>query len=207
MTAKHALLTAALLLLPLASYSCGGRSAKNARSASAPAQSEQCYERRASPDSSDDAEAAPASADSEGDYGDSDDYDDSCYTGDLAAEPAASGEEDEITRLWNEIRDIRLSQGLSGEPMVSETVKVVRLSVEEIQGQQEHTPPTSQLCIDICKIDDSICKNADRICRLADTLAGNEWAAEKCSSGKASCKEASQKCADCVAAEVPGESQ
>ncbi len=196
MKARHALLPAALVL-GFASFSCGGKASQSQKTSPAAQPAGQCYERSSTAGA--DGDAAPASADSEGDY----DSDDSCFAPESAAavDPDLGREEDEISRLWNEIREQRLAAGLPAEPLVNATTKVMRLSVDEIQAKQEHEEPKSQVCIDTCKIEDSICKNADSICRLSDNLGENAWAIEKCNSGKASCQEANQKCADCVAGE------
>jgi hypothetical protein len=56
---------------------------------------------------------------------------------------------------------------------------------------------TNPDCEDICTLADSICENADRICALADQLADDEWAIQRCASGRASCERATQRCCDC----------
>ncbi len=193
MNLKHAQIAAALALA-FALVSCGGQSSKPAAMAPS-SQPDQCRERSMS-GASDSGDAATSAAESSGDY----DYDDSCFTGETTAAPLAD-ERQEITQLWNEIREMRITAGMPADPLASDSSTVQPLSVTEIQAQEEHPDPQTQLCIDTCKIEKSICKNATRICRLADNLGGNEWAAEMCNSGKASCQEATKKCATCVAAE------
>lgn len=190
MNVKHAH-NALAMVLGLALASCGGRSSKPGAMSPASSQRDQCRQPSMSGDGAD-PDSAPA-AESSGDY----DYD-SCISSDPEAAPMAS-EEEEISQLWNEIRDMRVGEGLPAEPLVSDSTNVQPLSVSEIQ--EEHADPTTQTCIATCKIEKSICKNADKICRLADNLGGNEWANEKCNSGKASCQEANKKCAACVEAE------
>lgn len=184
----------ALVAISLALASCGGRSQKPG-SASPASRSGQCYEgpRHNTGESGD----QPAAAESSEDY----DAGDSCMPDAEAGGAPDASSEAEISRLWNQIREERLAAGLSAEPLASESTQMQRLSIADIQADQDHAEPKSQLCIDTCKIEASICKNADSICRLASTLGGNEWAMEKCNSGKASCKEATIKCADCVASE------
>jgi hypothetical protein len=196
MTVRHVLFVAALAL-PLVTLSCGGRSTRSAKTAATPASMEsggQCYDRGA-PEPSADGDSPSSEA--------SGDYDADCYSpdADADADPDLGRGEDEISRLWNEIREQRLAAGLPGEPLLDATRAVTRLSVTEVQ-KREHADPKSQNCISTCKIEDSICKNADSICRLAANL-GNDWATEKCNSGKASCQEANEKCADCVEGESP----
>ena len=187
----------ALLALSLAMASCGGRSQKQT-SPSAVNSGGRCYESpRSYSESSDDSDAPSAAPDAEG----------GSYGGDYeACDPVSAPMQDtsaesEISRLSAEIRDLRLQGGLEAEPLVSEATEVESMSVEEIQSSADHAEPKSQVCIATCTIETSICKNAQSICRLADNIPDNQWAAEKCSSGKASCKEATQQCADCVAGE------
>ncbi len=59
-----------------------------------------------------------------------------------------------------------------------------------------HPAPT-QTCADSCKLSDSICDDAKKICDIATTLAGDQWAAGKCESGKTSCSDAHARCCDC----------
>ncbi len=53
------------------------------------------------------------------------------------------------------------------------------------------------LCQDVCSLSDSICDAADEICRLADQLAGDAWAAGRCSAGKDACSTARTRCCGC----------
>jgi hypothetical protein len=60
-------------------------------------------------------------------------------------------------------------------------------------------PAPSDHCSDVCKLDRSICHNQDRICELAKSLPGDDWAANKCTSARASCQSAHQRCCGCTA--------
>lgn len=59
-------------------------------------------------------------------------------------------------------------------------------------------PAPSDHCTDVCKLDTSICRNQDRICELAKSLPGDDWAANKCTSARASCQAAHQRCCGCT---------
>jgi hypothetical protein len=59
-------------------------------------------------------------------------------------------------------------------------------------------PQSSARCQDVCTLSDSICKNQQRICELANQLAGDDWAAGKCTSARASCQAAHDRCCSCV---------
>lgn len=185
-------LVALAFAFTLGSHGCGGRSARPVRGVAPSAMAERAMCPAHSTSGSDSPEEAPAAMDSESYQGD--DGDD-CWV------PAAPSRQDEINKLWNEIRETRLRSGMSAEPLTSETSRLHPLSVQEVRKESEHEDPKTQVCIDTCKIEDSICKNADKICRLAGELGNDAWAIEKCDSGKASCDDATKKCADCVAGE------
>lgn len=60
-------------------------------------------------------------------------------------------------------------------------------------------PATSDRCTEACALSTSICRNQQRICDLAGQLPGDDWAANKCESARASCKAAHDSCCSCVA--------
>jgi hypothetical protein len=60
-------------------------------------------------------------------------------------------------------------------------------------------PATTQHCTDLCTLSTSICNNQQKICDLAKQLPGDDWAANKCESARASCKLANDTCCTCVA--------
>jgi hypothetical protein len=112
---------------------------------------------------------------------------------------------EQIAMLWSQIRGWRQDAGLRGvEPppraileMRGKTMaQATRVCPQRVQAQ-------TQRCTDVCSLADAICENADRICRIADDLAGDAWANGKCSSAKASCKEARQACCRCWSEEAP----
>lgn len=55
----------------------------------------------------------------------------------------------------------------------------------------------SETCQSSCTLSKSICENAGKICNLAGQLGNDEWANQKCASGKASCDAASGRCCSC----------
>ncbi|HUJ63657.1 MAG TPA: hypothetical protein VLX92_34395 [Kofleriaceae bacterium] len=55
----------------------------------------------------------------------------------------------------------------------------------------------SDRCHDTCTMSDTICKNADEICKIASGLPGDTWAADKCSTNRATCQDAQKACCDC----------
>jgi hypothetical protein len=59
-------------------------------------------------------------------------------------------------------------------------------------------PQASARCKDVCTLSDSICKNQQRICELASQLVGDDWAAGKCTTARASCQTAHDSCCSCV---------
>jgi hypothetical protein len=106
----------------------------------------------------------------------------------------------EIQDYWMEIKKKRGDLDLDLFP-----------SAQMIQGSKsydfenklcpDHDSMTKE-CDENCNLADHICDNAEEICRIAGDLrntANHAWAAEKCDQGRASCKEARQKCCDCNA--------
>ncbi|HEY6178927.1 MAG TPA: hypothetical protein VIX73_30955, partial [Kofleriaceae bacterium] len=59
-------------------------------------------------------------------------------------------------------------------------------------------PAGSDRCTDVCKLGDSVCRNQERICELAGKLAGDDWAANKCTRARASCQAAHERCCSCA---------
>jgi hypothetical protein len=59
-------------------------------------------------------------------------------------------------------------------------------------------PAASDRCTDACSLSTSICNNQQKICDLAQQLAGDDWAANKCTSARASCQAARASCCSCV---------
>ena len=111
----------------------------------------------------------------------------------------------EIAMLWSQIRGWRQDAGLRGvEPpqraiieMRDKTLaQATRVCPQRVRAQ-------TQSCTDVCSLADAICENAGRICRIADELGGDAWADGKCSSAKASCKQARQGCCRCWSEEPP----
>ena len=108
----------------------------------------------------------------------------------------------EIRAAWDKIGELRQDPrlGLTREPAGSlngaTPLSDLRQCVEGVEGPEE--PAVSEQCSDVCNIKDAICDNAEDICRLADELEGDVWAADKCSSAKASCKEAKEICCGCI---------
>jgi hypothetical protein len=121
-----------------------------------------------------------------------------------AAPSAASGYEpldgrkDDVRELWIQIRQWRVELGMAAEPapgdehLVAQAVGSLRFCAAT------DAEPTGGTCGDVCNIKEAICDNADSICRIADELEGDAWAAGKCKSAKASCKEATDRCCACA---------
>jgi hypothetical protein len=59
-------------------------------------------------------------------------------------------------------------------------------------------PAQSQRCKDVCTLSTSICNNQQKICDLARQLPGDDWAANKCESARASCKASNESCCTCA---------
>jgi hypothetical protein len=104
----------------------------------------------------------------------------------------------EIQDLSMQIQQWRVDMGLRPRP---ETTLIQRYS--EMPNAQLHhdacelegDPP--ETCYDVCNLSEAICDNADTICHLAEALPDDAWAAGKCDTAKASCKEAQRRCCGC----------
>jgi hypothetical protein len=102
---------------------------------------------------------------------------------------------EEILMLDGKIMDYRKELGLAPRPdpfLISQVRGQARLALP---------PPTpqnaSEQCLDVCELSVYICRASDDICRIADELGPDDWAAAKCASARASCKEARKRCTDC----------
>jgi hypothetical protein len=110
--------------------------------------------------------------------------------------PQGPEKSQEILQLWGQIRQWRVEQGLGAEPHPTTAMQWTKQTVKQAQRvcPEGHQVPST--CHDVCNLADAICDNAERICILAEEL-GTSWAAEKCTSAKASCREAQQRCCNC----------
>ncbi len=105
----------------------------------------------------------------------------------------------EITALWTQIRQWRSEAKLELDPAPSLMQFVRGKSVGDLKTRTcpvDHAVP--QTCNDVCSIADNICDNAERICELAEQLGKDDtYGQQKCTSAKASCREAKQRCCGC----------
>lgn len=105
--------------------------------------------------------------------------------------------QNQITALWTQIRQWRHEAGMDLEPsaiLISQPPKTVS-DAKRVCPDAHQVPKT---CSDICSIADAICDNAEAICGLADELGkDDDFAQGKCTSAKASCREAKQRCCGC----------
>jgi hypothetical protein len=109
-------------------------------------------------------------------------------------------EKQDLQDLWMQIREWRVEMRWGTEPP-RELIRQYRYqSVRQLRVCPANPQPESNTCRDICSIAAAICDNAEGICRIAAQIKG-DWAQEKCANAKASCKEGTQRCCDCVVAE------
>jgi hypothetical protein len=103
----------------------------------------------------------------------------------------------EITALWTQIRDWRVEAHLGTNPRTDLVLEMSRVTVRQAANvcPDSHVPPPA--CEDICSLASAICENAEQICAIAAELAPDAWSEEKCTSAKASCKEAKLQCCGC----------
>lgn len=129
-----------------------------------------------------------------------------------STQPAVSYEQidqrkQEIAMLWSQIRGWRQDAGLRGVEPPPRAILEMRgkTTAQAARVCPQRVQPQTQRCGDVCSLADAICENAARICRIADEIEGDAWASGKCSSAKASCKEARQACCRCWSEEPPAE--
>jgi hypothetical protein len=106
--------------------------------------------------------------------------------------------------LWTQIRDWRREAGMRVDPSPESLIELRNRSVKDAQRVCPDTHPITKTCEDVCSLADAICDNAEAICDIADKLGRDErQAQEKCTSAKASCKEAKQRCCTKCSEEPP----
>lgn len=120
--------------------------------------------------------------------------------------PAPSGPRDEIAALDREIA-AQLTQAqvappavaaCSGAACTTAMAEPFATPSAPSAGDAACHPAPGPRCHDVCTLSDSICKDQQRICELAKQLAGDDWAAGKCTSARASCQAAHDSCCSCV---------
>lgn len=107
------------------------------------------------------------------------------------------GKRQEITALSTQIRQWRLDASLAVEPDADSVMAMSEVSPAEAAKACDEPAATGGTCGEVCDLGGAICANAAAICRIADDLAGDVWAQGKCSSAKASCREAEERCCTC----------
>ena len=112
----------------------------------------------------------------------------------------ADARKDDIRELWMQIREWRVELAMPADPMPGDQALLAQ-AVKTLR-RCPATDAAEGTCGDVCNLKDAICDNADSICRIDDELGDDAWAAGKCTSAKASCKEATNRCCGC-SAEAP----
>lgn len=107
------------------------------------------------------------------------------------------GKRQEITALSTQIRQWRLDASLAVEPDADSVMAMSEVSPAEAARACEAPAASGGTCGEVCDLGGAICDNAAAICRIADDLAGDGWAHDKCSSAKASCRDAEERCCTC----------
>ena len=106
-----------------------------------------------------------------------------------------------INDLWVQIRDFRRQAGMPLDP--PDPLERQFRNVPPAQAKASCSEPEAPTCSDICVLANHICDNAETICKIADELGKDDPAQEKCTSAKASCREATQRCCNCNANPPP----
>ena len=110
----------------------------------------------------------------------------------------AMSKRNDITALWTQIRDWRREAHMDLDPSPQTVFQLKLRTVKDAERvcSEGHKVPTT--CDDVCNLADAICDNAEAICAIADELGkDDDFAQDKCSNAKGSCREAKQKCCGC----------
>ncbi|HEU0031331.1 MAG TPA: hypothetical protein VFQ53_11910 [Kofleriaceae bacterium] len=106
-----------------------------------------------------------------------------------------------ITQLWMQIRGFRAEAGMELDPPQALELQWRGKTVNEASRVCPDGHDVPKACGEVCSLAENICDNAEAICGLADELGKDDrLAQEKCTSAKASCREAKQRCCACSAA-------
>jgi len=109
-----------------------------------------------------------------------------------------SPQDDEIEQLARDLEAKRVELGLPTEPgCAGATCAQTPEPLALVQPTAECRPQT-ETCKQSCTLSDSICENSKKICDLAGQLAGDAWAAKKCTDGNTTCTAAKAKCCKCT---------
>ncbi|MBP8806799.1 MAG: hypothetical protein KBG48_32510 [Kofleriaceae bacterium] len=109
----------------------------------------------------------------------------------------------EITALSTQIRQWRREAGLGVEPDAAAVLAMARTTAASAARVCTRPAPVPERCADVCELGAAICENAEDICAIAAELGDDPWAADKCDSAKASCREAQERCCGCDRAGAP----
>jgi hypothetical protein len=105
---------------------------------------------------------------------------------------------DEIEQLSAKVEAERTELGLAEpSPMAAGAEPATPMAAIPLSTDASCKPAKTERCQGSCKLSDSICTNASRICDLAKDLAGDGWAATKCSRAKQTCDTAHDSCCSC----------
>ncbi|HEU4729106.1 MAG TPA: hypothetical protein VFT22_14475 [Kofleriaceae bacterium] len=122
----------------------------------------------------------------------------------MAASPAptqAAGAADphaEIAALDRQIADEMARAHLAPPPLAGCSGAACAEAMSRPFALPACRPKGTDRCSDACTLATSICDNQQKICDLAGKLAGDDWAAGKCESARASCQAAHDSCCSCV---------
>jgi hypothetical protein len=104
----------------------------------------------------------------------------------------------QILLLWSQIRDWRHEAHMPLDPPRALMFQYQALPLQQVKRVCTDGHQVPKTCDDVCDLSDAICDNAEAICGLADDLGKDDtFAQDKCTSAKASCREAKQRCCDC----------
>ena len=105
---------------------------------------------------------------------------------------------DQIDKLWFEIRDWRVQAHMDADPSQRSMMQIEKMDARTVhKNAMCSTEPSSDRCDDVCGLAEAICDNSEQICGLAREMPDDSWAHDRCTSAKASCREAKERCCSC----------
>jgi hypothetical protein len=104
----------------------------------------------------------------------------------------------EIERLFAEVEQRRTELALPEPTPEAPHSPASPMSAPPLSTDATCKPAKTDRCTTSCTLSDAICTNADKICKLASELAGDTWAADKCSRAKQTCDAAHTSCCGCT---------
>ena len=121
-------------------------------------------------------------------------------TGGGAEQIMPASPHDQIQKLDDEITasvgqpQLKLEEPVPGQIEQASTQPMGKITAED---DPKCKPAKNDTCKTSCTLSNSVCSNADKICTLAKSMAGDNWALNKCARANLMCEASHKKCCGC----------